>query len=69
VGESFTVPVQNGLPIQWVNPGCKAARAWRKPFNAKVQETVELYLYSPRCAFAACYRGNLLFSIFIFSAS
>jgi hypothetical protein len=68
MGESFTAPVQNGLPIHWVSPGFKAARAWRKPFSAQVNERVELYLYYPRCAFTSCYRGNFAFFLFLFSA-
>jgi hypothetical protein len=68
VGESFTASVQNGLTIQRVSPGCKAARAWRKPFSAQVQERVELCipLVVPS---RHVIEGILLFLISVFSAS
>jgi hypothetical protein len=32
------------------------------PSSAKVKERVELYIYSPLCAFMPCYRVNFTFT-------
>ena len=58
-------------PVKWVPhlfPEGKAVEAWHwppTPSITEVKERVQLYLYSPLCAFVACPRVNGFFPIYI----